>query len=74
MNINIRTEGYGYGGLKSMRCPFPELLDILRQQVISICEGSVPYWGPMITVAVINMLERYLKTGLLFGTVVPSTG
>ena len=50
--------------LKAMGCPVPELLDVLRQQVISICEGSVPYWGPMITVAESNMLERCLKTGL----------
>ena len=50
--------------LKSMGCPVPELLDVLQQQVISICEGSVPYWGPMITQAESNMLERCLKTGL----------
>ena len=50
--------------LKSLGCPIPELLDVLRQQVISICEGSVAYWGPMITKAESNMLERCLKTGL----------
>ena len=50
--------------LKSMGCPVPELLDVLRQQVISICEGSVPFWGPMITKSESNMLERCLKTGL----------
>ena len=31
--------------LKSLGCPIPELLDVLRQQIISICEGSVAYWG-----------------------------
>ena len=50
--------------LKSLGCPIPELLDVLRQQVISICEGSVAYWGPMITKVESNMLERCLKTGL----------
>ena len=37
---------------------------MLQQQIISICEGSVPFWGPMITQAEKNMLERCLKTGL----------
>ena len=50
--------------LKSMGCPVPELLDVLRQQVIFICEGSVPFWGPMITIAESNLLKRCLKTGL----------
>ena len=50
--------------LKSLGCPIPELLDVLRQQIISICEGSVAYWGPMITKSESNMLERCLKTGL----------
>ena len=50
--------------LKSLGCPIPELLDVLRQQIISICEGSVAYWGPMITQVESNMLERCLKTGL----------
>ena len=36
--------------LKSLGCPIPELLDVLKQQ-ISICEcvGNVAYWGPIIT-------------------------
>ena len=50
--------------LKSLGCPTPELLDVLQQQILSICEGSVAYWGPMITKAESNMLERCLKTGL----------
>ena len=49
--------------LKSLG-PVPELLDVLQQQIISICEGSVPVWGPMITQVESNMLERCLKTGL----------
>ena len=50
--------------LKSLGCPVHELLDVLQQQIMSICEGSVPFWGPMITQAESNMLERCLKTGL----------
>ena len=50
--------------LKYLGCPIPELLDVLRQQIISICEGSVAFWGPMITQVESNMLERCLKTGL----------
>ena len=50
--------------LKALGCPIPELIDVLKQQVISVCEGSVAYWGPMITKSESNMLERCLKTGL----------
>ena len=50
--------------LKALGCPIPELLDVLRQQIISICEGNVAYWGPMITKEESNMLERCLKTGI----------
>ena len=50
--------------LKALGCPIPELMDVLRQQIISICEGNVAYWGPMITREESNMLERCLKTGL----------
>ena len=50
--------------LKALGCPIPELLDVLKQQVLSICEGNVAYWGPMITQEESNMLERCLKTGL----------
>ena len=40
------------------------LINVLKQQVISIFEGSVAFWGPMITKNESNMLERCLKTGL----------
>ena len=50
--------------LKALGCPIPELLDVLKQQIISICEGNVAYWGPMITREESNMLEQCLKTGL----------
>ena len=41
-----------------------ELVEVLKQQIVSICEVGVPFWGPMITVAESNMLERCQKTGL----------
>ena len=50
--------------LKSLGCPNSELVDVLKQQILSICEGSVAFWGPMITKNESNMLERCLKTTL----------
>ena len=50
--------------LKSLGCSIPELLVVLREQIVSICEVGVPWWGPMITKHESNMLERVLKTGL----------
>ena len=50
--------------LLSLGCSNPELIDVLKQQIVSICEGCVAFWGPMITKNESNMLERCLKTGL----------
>ena len=50
--------------LKSLGCPISELLIVLREQIVSICEVGVAWWGPMITKHESNMLERVLKTGL----------
>ena len=50
--------------LKSLGCPTAELLIVLREQIVSICEVCVAWWGPMITKHESNMLERVLKTGL----------
>ena len=50
--------------LKSLGCPIAELLIVLREQIVSICEVGVAWWGPMITKHESNMLERVLKTGL----------
>ena len=50
--------------LKSLGCPEAEMVNVLKQQIVSICEGSVAFWGPMITKNESNMLERCLKTGL----------
>ena len=57
MNMLRRLSAWG--------CPKPELLDVLRQQVLVMVEQAVPYWGPMISNAESDMLERLLKTGLL---------
>ena len=43
--------------LKSLGASDEELIEILKQQIVSICEVGVPFWGPMITVAESNMLE-----------------
>ena len=50
--------------LKALGASQNELIEVLQQQIVSICEVGVPFWGPMITVAESNMLERCLKTGL----------
>ena len=50
--------------LKSLGCPIPELVDVLKQQIVPICEFGAAYWGCMITKSESNMLERCLKTGL----------
>ena len=50
--------------LKSLGCLESELLDVLRQQIISVCEVAVPYWSPMIMVQEDRMIKRILCTGL----------
>ena len=50
--------------LKELGCDMTDLLDVLRQQVVSVLEQAVPYWGPLITRKESNMIERVLKTGL----------
>ena len=50
--------------LKELGCSHQDLLDVLRQQVLSVAEQAVPHWGPMITQKESQMLERILKTGL----------
>ena len=52
------------GRLKEMGCPIPDLLEVLRHQIISLMEQAVPYWGPIIKKRESNMLERVLKTAL----------
>ena len=42
--------------LKALDCPLPENIKILKQQIVSICKGSVAFWGPMITRSESNML------------------
>ena len=50
--------------LSSLGCPRSELLDVLRQQVLSMVEQAVPFWAPLITKVESNMIERVFKTGL----------
>ena len=50
--------------LKELGCPTEELLDVLRQQILSVVEQAVPYWAPLITKHESQLLERILKTSL----------
>ena len=50
--------------LKTLGCPIPKLIEVLKQQIVSICKFGAAYWGCMITKVESNMLERCLKTGL----------
>ena len=50
--------------LKSLGCPIEELLVVLKQQIITICEVGAVWWGPMISISESNCLERVLKAGL----------
>ena len=50
--------------LKTLGCPIPELVEVLKQQIVPICEFGAAYWGCMITKSESNMLERCIKTGL----------
>ena len=50
--------------MKELGCPIKELLDVLKQQVVSVLEQAVPFWGPRITKKESYMIERVFKTGL----------
>ena len=50
--------------LKTLGCSIEELLVVLKQQIVTICEVGVVWWGPMISVAESNSLERVFKAGL----------
>ena len=50
--------------LKNLNCPRKELIEVLKQQIFSVVEQAVPYWGPHITKAESQAIERVLKTGL----------
>ena len=50
--------------LTTLGCPIPELVEVLKQQIVTICEFGAAYWGCMITKVESNMLERCLKTVL----------
>ena len=50
--------------LKTLGCPIPELVDVLKQQIVLICEFGAAYWGRMITKAESNLLDGCPKTGL----------
>ena len=49
---------------KALGCPNIELLVVLREQIISICEVCVAWWGPNITIQESYMLKIVLNAGL----------
>ena len=50
--------------LNKLGCPQNEMIEIMKQQILSMAEQAVPFWGPLITKAESNMIEGILKTGL----------
>ena len=50
--------------LKQSGCPNKELVIVMKNQVVSVCEVGVPYWAPMITKSESNQIEACLKTAL----------
>ena len=35
--------------LKTLGCPIPDWLYVLKQPIMSICEGNIAFWGPIMT-------------------------
>ena len=50
--------------LQELSFPKKEMMLVLKQQILSIAEQAVPFWGPRITKTESHMLEGILKTGL----------
>ena len=50
--------------LKKLGCKRQELVDVLRQQILSVVEYASPFWSPRITKVESIMIERILKMGL----------
>ena len=50
--------------LKELGRETADLVDVLRQQVVSVLEQAVPYWAPLIIRKESNMIACILKTGL----------
>ena len=61
---NAYTNMFILRRLKALGCERSELINILKQQIISICEQSIAWWAPMITKVESSMLESVLKCGL----------
>ena len=47
--------------LKALGCPIKDLIDVVKQQIVSVCEFGVPYWAPMITKVESKKIEACLK-------------
>ena len=44
--------------MQKIKCP------VLQQQIVSVCEFGVAWWGPMISKYESNMIECCFKAGL----------
>ena len=46
-----------------MQC-IEDLMEVIKQQIISICEVGAEWWGPQISYSENNVIEWLLKTSL----------
>ena len=47
--------------LNKLGCPKSEMIEVLKQQILSMAEQAVPFWGPSITKEESRMIEGILK-------------
>ena len=50
--------------LNKLGCDKKDMIEVLKQHILSLAEQAVPFWGPLITKAESHMIEGILKTGL----------
>ena len=43
--------------LNKLGCPKSEMIEVLKQQILSMAEQAVPFWGPSITKVESRMME-----------------
>ena len=59
-----QTKICGLRRLKKLGCSKDDLIDVFKQQILSITEFGAACWGPMITKKESILLERIFKTAL----------
>ena len=50
--------------LKSLGCPVPQLINVMKQHVYPMVELAVPFWNPLLTQSEIAQIERTHKVSL----------